>query len=233
MFLLDITYVVRSSIVDVETENYKLETKMLSKLFVQSLAFVLSMTSIEAMAAGAGNTGGGCYNLEMIAQNSKSVDLTGTNGHSLFLGMNTRTKILLQEGPFNIIDRNGTDGTASFSLPNPDPTNSGTTKYSVFMRLVGKPGSKIDMSTCAYDASGSLFCSEDTISMSRIAGTSKFTNVSQQLLYIYADIDGDGVVDRVPLFDSSLQDYFWQVDSVGRLHAQLRFCPVSTNVAAP
>jgi len=206
---------------------------MLKKLFIQSMAFALSMLSIQVMASGAGNTGGGCYNMEIIAQNSKSVDLTGTDGHSLFIAMNSRTKILLQEGPFNIIDRNGTDGTASFSLPNPDPTNSGTTQYSVFMRLVGKPGSKIDMSTCAYDATGTLYCSEDTISMSRIAGTSKFQNVSQELLYIYADINGDGIVDRVPLFDSSLQDYFWQVDSQGRLHAQLRFCPVSTTVAAP
>ncbi|WP_413288097.1 hypothetical protein [Bdellovibrio sp. HCB337] len=186
-----------------------------------------------AFARGAGNTGGGCYNLELIAQKSKSVSLTGSNGHSLFLGLGVRTKISLQEGDFNVIDRNGTDGTASFSLPNPDPTNSGITKYSVFMRLVGKPGSSVNMGTCAYDAVGELFCSQDTIDMSRVAGTSKFTNVSQQLLYIYADVDGDGVVDRVPLFDSRLEEYFWQVDTQGRLHAQLRFCPVSTQVAAP
>lgn len=203
------------------------------KIFVGLVSAMVVLVGEFVYAGGAGNTGGGCYNLEMIAQNSKSVSLTGTNGHSLFLAMNTRTKISLQEGDFNIIDRNGTDGSASFSLPNPDPTNSGVTKYSVFMRLVGKPGSAIDMGTCAYDALGELFCSEDTIDMSRIAGTSKFTNVSQQLLYIYADIDGDGLVDRVPLFDSRLQDYFWQVDAQGRLHAQLRFCPVATQVAAP
>jgi len=198
------------------------------------LSGLICMTVVEAVnAGGAGNTGGGCYNVELIAQNSKSVSLTGTSGHSLFLAMNTRTKISLQEGDFKIIDRNGTDGSASFSLPNPDPTNSGVTKYSVFMRLVGKPGSAINMATCAYDALSELYCSQDTIDMSRIAGTSKFTNVSQQLLYIYADIDGDGIVDRVPLFDSRLQEYFWQVDSTGRLHAQLRFCPVSTQVAAP
>lgn len=207
---------------------------MKMNLFVRITIAVLTLSFIEfTYAAGAGNTGGGCYNVEMIALKSKSADLTGTNGHSLFVAMGTRTKILLQEGPFNIIDRNGTDGTASFSLPNPDPTNSGTTKYSVFMRLVGKPGSGLDMSTCAYDSTGSLYCSEDSISMSRIAGTSRFQNVSQELLYIYADIDGDGVTDRVPLFDSRLQEYFWQLDTQGRLHAQLRFCPVSTTVANP
>ena len=206
---------------------------MFGKYVIRSFILLASLISVKGYAAGAGNTGGGCYNLELIAQSSKNISQTGTSTHVIFLGMNTQTKILLQEGPFQVIDMNGTDGSASFSLPNPDPTNSGTTAYSVFMRLVGKPGSSIDMSTCAYDSTGNLYCSEDTISMSRIAGTSKFTNVSQQLLYIYADINGDGKIDRIPLFDSSLQDYFWQIDSVGRLHAQVRFCPVSTVVAAP
>jgi hypothetical protein len=187
-------------------------------------------TAFQAQAAGAGNTGGGCYNMQIIAQKSKTVSLTGTSGHALFVTLGGGTKILLQEGPFNIIDRNGTDGSASFSLPNPDPTNSGTTAYSVFMRLVGKPGSGLDLSTCGTDALGEVYCSEESISMSRIAGTSRFTNVSQQLLYVYADVDGDGDIDRLPLFDSRLADYFWQLDSLGRLHAQVRFCPVSTQV---
>jgi hypothetical protein len=69
--------------------------------------------------------------------------------------------------------------------------------------------------------------------MKRIAGSSKFLNVSQQLLYIYADINADGIIDRVPLFDSRLSSYFWDVDTTGRVHIQLKFCPVSTTVAAP
>lgn len=74
----------------------------------------------------AGNTGGGCYNLNIIAVKSKSADLTGTSGHSLFVLQNGNTKIGLGEGDFNVVDRNGTDGSARFTLPNPDPTNSGT-----------------------------------------------------------------------------------------------------------
>ncbi len=197
------------------------------------LATGLFLLANSAFAAGAGNTGGGCYNMNIIALKSKSADMTGTNGHSLFVVQNGNTKILLSEGSFNIIDRNGTDGTAAFSLPNPDPTNSGTTLYSVFARLVGKPGSALDMRTCGSDATGEVYCSQDTLSLKRIAGTSKFINVSQQLLYIYADIDGDGDIDRVPLFSSQLADYYWDLDSQGRMHAQLRFCPVSTTVAAP
>ncbi|MCM2278291.1 MAG: hypothetical protein NDJ89_09465 [Oligoflexia bacterium] len=198
------------------------------------LSATLALTGAsQSLAAGTGNTGGGCYNLQLIAVKSKTADMTGTSGHSLFVLLNGKTKILLQEGAFNVVDRNGTDGTASFNLPNPDPTNSGTTSYSVFARLVGKPGSTLDMATCAVDSTGTTYCSQDTLSMQRIAGTSKFLNVSQELLYIYADINADGIIDRIPLFDSRLSDYFWNVDSTGKMHAQLRFCPVSTTVANP
>lgn len=204
---------------------------MVRKAMGIALSVVLGCA--EVYAGGAGNTGGGCYNLNIIAVKTKTADMTGTSGHSLFVVQGGRTSIGLQEGAFSVLDRNGTDGKASFRLPNPDPTNSGITAYSVFARLVGKPNSTLNMGTCAYDALGELYCSEELISMKRIAGTSKFMNVSEELLYIYADIDGDGIRDRVPLFDSRLQDYFWNVDSTGKMHAQLRFCPVSTVVSAP
>ncbi|HEY8270433.1 MAG TPA: hypothetical protein VIG33_06050 [Pseudobdellovibrionaceae bacterium] len=205
-------------------------SKLSSRLVMAAMGI---LANHSALAAGGGNTGGNCYNMQIIAHKSKTADMTGTNGRALFIALNTRTKILLQEGPFNIIDRNGTDGQASFSLPAPDPTNSGKTAYSVYMRLVGKPHSGINMATCGTDALGETYCSGDQVNMSRIAGSSKFLNVSQQLLYIYADINADGIVERVPLFDGRLSEYFWQVDSMGRLHAQVRFCPVSTTVAAP
>lgn len=198
-----------------------------TKVIVLSTIFSMAMGSA---LAGNGAPNGNCYNLQLIAVKDKNASLTDSNRHTIFLGMNKSTKILLSEGTFKVIDGNGTDGSASFSLPNPDPTNSGITAYSVFMRMVGKPDSRIDMSTCAYDATGALYCSEETVSMSRLVGKSTFQNVSRELLYIYADLDGDGVIDRVPLFDSRLSDYFWDVDSQGRAHAQLKFCPVSTNV---
>lgn len=203
----------------------------MKKVKIASSVFVILASVVAAPNANA--DWGQCYNLQIIAQKAKQVSDKENDGHRIFILMNGNTKILLQEGAFGVLDYNGTDGSAKFSLPNPDPTNSGTTAYSVFARMTGKPGSKIDMNTCAYDALGSLYCSQNILSMNRIAGTSKFQNVSQDLLYIYADINGDGVVDRVPLFSSALQDYFWNVDSTGRAHAQLRFCPVATQVARP
>lgn len=186
----------------------------------------------SSVYAGNGAPNGGCYNLQIIGVKTKRASLTDSNRHSLFVPIGGSTKIMLQEGAFQVVDGNGTDGSASFSLPNPDPTNSGTSAYSVYARLVGKPGSGLDMKTCASDPLDptAVYCSQEVMSMKRIAGTSRFQNVSQSLLYVYADINADDAIDRIPLFSDNLADYYWQADTQGRVHAQLRFCPVQTTV---
>ena len=54
--------------------------------------------------------------------------------------------------------------------------------------------------------------------------------MNHTLLYVYADVDGDGVIDRMPLFDSRLEDYFWQYDNQGLKLVQLRFYEQPTDV---
>jgi len=98
-------------------------------------------------------------------------------------------------------------------------------------RALGKPGGSAKATTCATDvATGELYCSVESMVLVRESGGSKFTNVSKQLLYIYADLDGDGVVERYPLFDDAMQDYFWSWDNSGLRLAQLRFYELPTNV---
>lgn len=53
---------------------------------------------------------------------------------------------------------------------------------------------------------------------------------NRTLLYIYADIDDDGTLDRVSLFDSRLQDSYWNYDNNGLRVAQLRFYECATIV---
>ena len=77
---------------------------------------------------------------------------------------------------------------------------------------------------------GDLYCSVESMVLVRESGGSKFANVSRQLLYVYADIDGDGDIDRTPLFGDGLEDYYWQYDNAGLRVAQLRFYPIPTNV---
>lgn len=185
---------------------------------------------------GNGAPSGGHYSLNIIGvSKNKTADMTGDNGHRIFVPMWGNPKIMLTEGPdFGVLDANGTDGEASFQLPNPDPDGDGMTVYSVFARALGTPGGKSITTTCATDpVDGSTVCSAIALTLQRQKGKSTFDNVSKYLLYIYADVNADGVLDRVSLFDSALQGYFWDYDNQGLKLAQLRFYDCSTTVPAP
>ena len=133
--------------------------------------------------------------------------------------------------PLAPADANGTDGSAAFQLPNPDPDNDGVTEYSVWARALGKPGGSSQTTTCATDpVTLATWCSIYSMVLVREKGKSSFTNVSKELLYIYVDLDGAGVAERYNLFNSALQDYFWQYDNNGLKLVQLRFYEVSTTV---
>jgi len=138
---------------------------------------------------------------------------------------------MLKEGDtFDVLDANGTDKDgASFQLPNPDPTNSGTTSYSVWSRALGKPGGDSTTTTCFTDTTGT-WCSFYHMILVRSTGQSKFTDVSKDLLYVYADTDGDGTLERYPLFSDEMASYFWEYDNNGLKLAQLRFYEVSSTV---
>jgi hypothetical protein len=175
---------------------------------------------------------GAHYNLNIIGvPKGKTSAMTGNNGGRIFVPLEGSCQIKLTMGSFNVLDGNCTDGTGIFQLPNPDANNDGITTYSVWARALGKPGGSSKTTTCATDpVDGQLYCSMYSTVSVRNTGKSSFTNVSKQLLYVYADIDGDGTVDRMPLFDSRLENYYWQYDNSGLKLLQLRFYEVSTNV---
>jgi len=172
------------------------------------------------------------------------------------------TKILLQESPegesYAVLDANGTDGVASFQLPNPDPDMNGVTAYSVYLKVAGTPGGKATMQTCYTDDTGT-WCAVDfpggvePLYLERTNGKQTFQNVSAQLLYIDycaewtlspvvsfpGDIDppyeADDYtctdVDIYPLFGgpAEISEYFWDYDNNGLKLAQLRFYEIPTD----
>ena len=180
---------------------------------------------------GNGAPNGAHFTLNLIGvSNPKSVSLTGNNGSRMFVPLSGSTKVMLAEGPFQVLDANATDGMGSFQLPNPDPENDGTTTYSVYARALGKPGGSSKTTTCATDSDGTTWCSVYSAVAVREGGRTRFTNVSRELLYLYADTDGDGTLERYNLFNDSLQDYYWQYDNSGLKLLQLRFYELPTTV---
>jgi hypothetical protein len=180
--------------------------------------------------SGNGAPSGSHFTLNIIGvPKGKTASMSG--GSRIFVAMAGKTRINLSEGAFAVLDANGTDGTAAFRLPNPDPENDGVTSYSVFARALGKPGGTSTTTTCATDkASGEVYCSTESMVMTRSGGKSTFSNVSNELLYVYADLDGDGTTERYNLFNDALEDYYWDYDNNGMKLVQMRFYEVSTNV---
>lgn len=177
---------------------------------------------------GNGSTFNGAhYNLNVIGvAKAKDADMTGNQGHRIFVPLRGKTRIDLAPGEFQVLDANGTDGRASFQLPHPDADGDGVTEYEVVVRALGKPGGNSTTTACGEDELGDVYCSTQSVELTRKKGKSSFTNVTRDLLYITADIDGDGDLETVPLFDDGLEDYFWEYDNRGLKLAQFRFYPV-------
>jgi hypothetical protein len=190
-----------------------------------------TMAGKNDSSTGNGAPSGAHYSLNIIgASKEKVAAMTGSNRHVIFVPLSGSTKINLAQGSFAVLDGNGTDGSATFQLPAPDPDGDGWTEYSVFARALGKPKGSAKMTSCVSDATGN-WCSTEQVLLVRSSGNSKFANVSKQLLTVCIDTDFNGSCDRrVALFSDAAFQYFWQYDNSGLKLAQLRFYEVPAEV---
>jgi hypothetical protein len=193
--------------------------------------------ALAVASTGNGAPSGEHYNLNIIGvSHTKNGDLTG-GGNVIFVGLGTKTaavttKILLEQsasaGVFAVLDKDGTDGQAKFSLPAPGG-------YTVWARALGKPYGEGTLTTCATDVTGAPaegdICSTLSEVFVRGTGKSSFRNVTSNLTTITLDpvldaaaVDACGGT-TVSLFDGCLEGYFWQYDNNGLKLLQLRFYP--------
>lgn len=193
--------------------------------------------SAVSMATGNGAPSGAHYNLNIIGvPKGKSADMTGNNGGRIFVSLGRNgtqtTKINLKAGAdFQVLDANGTDGSASFQLP-----SDVTANWTVWARVPGNQSGSATLTTCADSvriADGSyeyavLDCGN---SVTFNKNMNKFTDVSSELLTVtlessYTASDGTVVpAGTYDLFDPALAGYFWNYDNNGLKILQLRFYP--------
>ena len=216
---------------------------------VLACAAVLVAGYAAPSRAGGINLSGPHYNLNIIGvENPKTDPMTGGDRHTIFVALGSKTssvtsRIYLTPGPFAVCDGNAFDAAtacdgsivaqqgAVFQLPcdTAVPTDTGCANgglsYQIWARALGTPGGTATVTTCAYDLTGALVCSTDNSVLSRSKGKSTFYNVTTALTTINACFDVSGVVtcETVSLFDSVLQDYFWQYANSGLRLLQLRF----------
>jgi hypothetical protein len=201
---------------------------------------VTNFTGLIGEAAKGGVPGHGApsgphYNLNIIGvPKEKKTNMTVSQGHRIFVSLEGDTRIDLVEGSnFRVLDANGTDGKAVFQLPNPDPDKDGVTRYSVWSRALSKPGGKSTTDACAQDTESYQRCSDYSMVLVRSQGQGKFNDVSEELLFVYVDLDFDGLPEPHPLFDPALMDYLWKHDNKGLKLAQLRLYPIPSEANLP
>jgi hypothetical protein len=200
-------------------------------------AATAAITAVAAAQNGNGAPSGTHYSLNIIGvSHDKNVQPEWASGHVIFVDLGSKsgaavtTKILLSQnaaGSFDVLDKNGTDGEASFSLPAPGG-------YTVWARALGTPGGKAKITTCATDitlADAGVICSTQNEVFVRGTGKSSFRNVTNALTTISLDPVADAAAvtacggTTVNLFDPCLQGFFWQYDNNGLKLLQVRFYP--------
>jgi hypothetical protein len=195
---------------------------------VPGLSGLAGNPSDVVFAQGHGGPHGPHYNLNLIGvKKDKNPNMDCGQGRRIFVKLWGNTKIMLREAPegesFEVLDCNGTDGLAKFQLPDPFPEDDLVTAYVVYARALGTPGGWSHVTTCAVDEEGDTVCSGEYLELKRTHGQPKFQNATKQLLTLCVDIDDDGDLERVGLFDDALEGYFWDYDNHGLKLAQLRF----------
>lgn len=200
------------------------------------ILLVMAFCIPGALAVGNNAMSGPHFNLNLIGvkdiATKPAEGFDDTNGGArIFIPLVGHSHILLTEGPtFEVLDYVANPN-AEFMLPAPNNiyTNddpelySGPGDYKVFIRVVGKPGGKISMATCAMDGTEEV-CSTDAIV--NLGKSSKFKDVTKQLTTVCGDFDTDTRTECVDIFDDAFEDYFWSLDNDGAKNVQLRFYPI-------
>ncbi|MPY89435.1 MAG: hypothetical protein GEU99_16090 [Luteitalea sp.] len=227
----------------------------MKQLFVSPL-LLLAIAIPAAAQTGNGAPSGPHYNLNIIGvERGKNSDMTGSNRHTIFvaLGRNGQvtSKIYLTRGEFAVCDGNAFDAAydcagqmiqhegAVFQLPcNENLSEDGvdlvpcddlgdTAAYEVYARALGQPNGSATITTCATDVTtGEVVCSAENVLLVRNKGQQTFSNVTNELTSLVANIDADPQFERVALFHDPFVDWFWQYDNRGLRLAQLRFYPI-------
>ena len=161
------------------------------------------------------------------------------NGHRIFVKLDGKTRILLREGDFGVLDADGTDGKAIFQLPDPgdvvDSYIPGETlpsenyyeekqEYRIYIRVLSPKG-KANITTEFFNGSYWI-SSEETVELIGSTGKKMFSDVTKELTTILVDTNGDGKLERYKIFDDNFEDWSWLYNNDGLRHVQMRFYPV-------
>lgn len=210
-----------------------MKNKAISLGIILILIIAGGIVSVQAAKDKTGNgaPSGYHYTLNILGKDwDKKESIPQNQGHRIFVGLGKnemcKTKILLQVGEFGVIDCDGTDGQAKFQLPKPyseDDTDFSEPAYTVWIRVQSPKGHALMYTT--FNDSTTWIESQEKITLDE-NGRKKFQDYTRELTTITADLDGDGNVETVGLFDDDWEGLWaWDYDNYGLKHIQIRFYP--------
>ena len=218
-----------------------LTVKKLKKIFAGLVLATLVATMVATTLAkpadkGNGAPSGAHFNLNIIGVPKEKNMPQGLGGNVIFVALGKSeaitTRIHLEMGDeVAVLDKDGTDRSATLQLPDPYPDdvspgiNTGEEAvYKIYVRALGKPGGSATITSGFIDEFGGEWLSLESVEVTRTKGQSKFSDQTLKLTTIYVDITDDDVDNplRYNLFGNELWDYFWDYDNNGLKLLQIR-----------
>jgi hypothetical protein len=213
----------------------------LAVLFVAAAISFLALPSLAQVGQG---LHGPHYNLNIIGvPNDKNPDMTGNNGHRIFVPLDAKVKIYFVAGDeFRVLDANATDGEGWIEVPHGDP---GTVCYDAFAVGLGKPGGNawVDAEVIFDESTHDVLLALDQVSfhVGRNAGKPSRQNISDIFRVSGCiDLNDSGVCDAGDEFFTNewvfnvdeLLSYWWNYDNDHLKVMQVRFYECSLGLGS-
>ncbi len=200
-----------------------------NKLWIAGVVSIMGILGATLVYATSWQVHGAHYNLNIIG--AKNVgDIGDSNGHTMFVKLNGKTKITMTQNPeglFRVTDRNGLDGEAEFNIA---PGH-----YNVYAIARGKPGGNVKITASGEfeDAiAGTKIIPLGYVDLTRSKGKPQSVNINE-LFYVDVTIctlgdNGSCIQETVYqdywVFDiAELLSYWWDYDNAGLKNLQIRF----------
>lgn len=131
---------------------------------------------------------------------------------------------------FEIIDRDATDGTATIQVP----VDGDQITFDIYLRVLGKPNTCMDINAFAYDATQQLYFWAGSVDLNRKTGKATWVKVNYLFDVFWCDVDPvtnlciAGTTVEYSVFNDVFQDYFWSILNNGTRLVQVRLYPKPT-----
>lgn len=132
---------------------------------------------------------------------------------------------------FQIVDRDATDGSARIIIPTVEVNGEQVIAVDVWIRVLGKPNTCIDIDAFAFDQQQGLYFWAGSVDLNRKTGRATWTNVNSLFDVHFCQVDTmtgacvPGTTEELSVFNDVFESYFWSLLNNGTRNIQVRLYP--------